>query len=205
MSAAGGVGTPEPWVKSNIQKHPNHVSLDGRFLIYDAHDPVRRQDLWIVPLAGDRKPIPFLMTAADETAGQFSPDGKWVAYSSDESGRRDVYVQGFAPDKVPAAAVGKWPISTAGGDKPRWRRDGKELYYISPDGKMMAVPVKSSATFEPGVAVPLFDTRVTGFFPYDVSSDGRFLINTVAEADAGASSPITVVLNWQRALSKLIH
>ena len=83
------------------------------------------------------------MTPADETFGQFSPDGKWIAYSSDESGRREVYVQGFAPDRVPAAAVGKWQISTAGGDKPRWRRDGKELYYIAPDRKMMAVPVKT--------------------------------------------------------------
>jgi len=193
----------EPLVKSATQKHPNHWSLDGRFLIYDDHT-AQKQDLWIVPMTGDNhKPIPFLVTPADETFGQFSPDTKWVAYSSDESGRREVYVQGFVPDHIPAAGVGKWQISTAGGDKPRWRRDGKELYYIALDGKMMAVPVKSTATtFEPGVAVSLFETHVTGFVPYDVAPDGRFLINTVMEDTSANSSPITVVLNWTAGLKK---
>jgi hypothetical protein len=112
-------------------------------------------------------------------------------------------VQGFVPDHVPAAGVGKWQISTAGGDKPRWRHDGKEMYYIALNGKMMAVPIKSTATtFEPGVAIPLFDTHVTGFIPYDVAPDGRFLINTVMEDSAANSSPITVVLNWTAALKK---
>jgi Tol biopolymer transport system component len=178
----------------------------GRYLIYDDHTS-QQQDLWIVPMSGgktgDHKPIPFLVTPADETFGQFSPDTKWIAYSSDESGRRDVYVQGFVPDHVPAAGIGKWQISTAGGDKPRWRRDGKELFYIALDGKMMAVPVKSSATtFEPGLAIPLFETHVTGFIPYDVAPDGRFLLNTVAQDAAANTSPITVVLNWTAGLKK---
>jgi hypothetical protein len=203
---AGGVGTPEPLlVKSPTLKHPNGFSPDGRFLIYDDHT-AQRQDLWILPIepppSGERKPIPFLVTQADETFGQFSPDGKWIAYSSDESGRREVYVQGFAPDRVPAAAVSKSQISTAGGDKPRWRRDGTELYYIAPDRKMMAVSVKLGPPFEPGVAVPLFDTRVVGFFPYDVSPDGRFLLYTPSEGDTPASSPVTIVLNWQAALKR---
>lgn len=192
-------------LKSPTVKHPNHVSPDGRFLIYDDHT-AQRQDLWMLPLeassTGDRKPIPFLVTQADETSGQFSPDGRWTAYSSDESGRREVYVQGFAPDRVPAAAVGKWQISTAGGDKPRWRRDGRELYYIALDGKMMAVPVKIGPVFEPGVAIPLFQTNATGFFPYDVSADGRFLVNTVSDVAAPASSPLTIVLNWQATLKR---
>jgi eukaryotic-like serine/threonine-protein kinase len=204
--SATGVGSPEPLlVKSLTVKHPNHFSPDGRFLIYDDHTD-QRQDLWILPIeapsGGERKPIPFLVTAADETFGQFSPDGRWIAYSSDESGRREVYVQGFAPDHIPATAVGKWPISTAGGDTPRWRRDGKELYYIAPDRKMMAVPVKIGPTFEPGVAVPLFETRVAGFFAYDVSADGRFLLNTVSDIAAPASSPVTIVLNWQAMLKR---
>jgi hypothetical protein len=112
-------------------------------------------------------------------------------------------VQGFVPDHIPAAGIGKWQISSAGGAKPRWRRDGKELYYIALDGKMMAVPVKSTATtFEAGVAVPLFDTHTRGYTPYDVAADGRFLINT-AMGDASAnSSPITVVLNWTAELKK---
>ena len=94
----------------------------------------------------------LLIPQSDETYGQFSPDGKWIAYSSTESGRREVYVQGFAPDRVPAAAVGKWQISTAGGDRPRWRRDGRELYYIALDGKLMAVPVAIGNAFKVGVA-----------------------------------------------------
>ena len=110
---AGGVGAPEPLlVKSPTVKHPNGFSPDGRFLIYDDHT-AQRQDLWILPhraaAGGERKPIPFLVTQADETFGQFSPDGKWIAYSSDESGRREVYVQGFAPDRVPAA--GRWQVA----------------------------------------------------------------------------------------------
>jgi Tol biopolymer transport system component len=203
---AGGVGAPEPLlVKSSTVKHPNGFSPNGQFLIYDDHS-AQRQDLWILPIepspSGERKPIPFLVTQADETFGQFSPDGKWIAYSSDESRRREVYVQGFAPDRVPAAAGGKVQISTAGGDKPRWRRDGKELYYIAPDRKMMAVPVKLGPPFEPGVAVPLFETRVVGFRPYDVGADGRFLLYTPTEAGAPASSPVTIVLNWQAGLKR---
>jgi Tol biopolymer transport system component len=203
---ADGTGAPEPLlVKSPTVKHPNGFSPDGRFLIYDDHT-AQRQDLWILPIepssGGDRKPIPFLVTPADETYGQFSPDGKWIAYSSDESGRREVYVQGFVPDRVPTAGVGKWQMSTAGGDKPRWRRDGKELYYLAPDRKLMAVPIKLGPPFEPGVAVPLFETRTVGFFPYDVSPDGRFLLNTAAESEATQSSPITIVLNWQAELKR---
>jgi Tol biopolymer transport system component len=204
--AANGVGMPEPLiVKSPTVKHPNDVSSDGRFLIYDDHTS-QRQDLFILPLApssgGERNPFPFLATAADETFGQFSPDGKWIAYDSDESGTPEVYVQGFAPDQVPAAAIGKWQISTAGGVKPRWSHDGKELYYLAPDRKLMAVPVKTGSTFEPGVALPLFETRVTSFFPYDVAADGRFLINTPSEAPTLIASPVTVVLNWQPSIRK---
>lgn len=207
-TAASGIGTPEPLlVKSPTVKHPNDFSPDGRFLIFDAHSPKQFQDQWVLSVAPehdpplpDRKPIPFLVTPADETFAQFSPDGKWIAYSSNESGRREVYVQGFAPDRVPAAAVGKWQISAAGGDKPRWRRDGTELYYITPDGTLMAVPVKIGDSFQPGVAVPLFDTRLVGFFPYDITADGRFLMLMPAEGGAATSSPITIVLNWQAGL-----
>jgi eukaryotic-like serine/threonine-protein kinase len=205
--AGDGTGVPEPLIaKSPTVKHPNGVSPNGRFLIFDDHT-AQRQDLWILPLAapptgGERKPFPFLVTAADETFGQFSPDGKWVAYDSDESGVREVYVRGFAPDRVPAAAFGKWQISTAGGNKPKWSHDGKELYYIAPDQKLMAVSVKSGTTFEPGLAVPLFDVNSPSFFPYDLAPDGRFLVNTPQESGAVDVTPPIVVLNWQSALTK---
>lgn len=200
---ANGAGAPELVFRSGIVKHPNDWSLDGRYVIYDEHTAQRKQDLWIMPMSnpGEHKPFPFLATPADETDGAFSPDTRWVAYSSDESGRREVYVQGFVPDHVPAAGIGKWQISSAGGAKPRWRRDGKELYYLGNSGKMMAVAVKSTATtFEPGVPVPLFDTSTAGFTPFDVAPDGRFLINTIEESKAASS--ITVVLNWTEGLKK---
>jgi Tol biopolymer transport system component len=204
---ADGSGAAEPLlVKSPTVKHPNAVSPDGRFLIYDDHT-VQYQDLWILPLeaspgGGERKPIPFLVTAADETFGQFSPDGKWIAYSSNESGTREVYVQGFAPDRVPAATGGKWRISSNGGDKPRWSHDGDELFYIASDRKLMAVSVKIGSTFEIGKPVSLFDTNVISFMPYDVTRDGRFLMNTLGAAPDPSASPVTMVLNWQAALTK---
>ncbi|MCU1382751.1 MAG: serine/threonine protein kinase [Acidobacteria bacterium] len=206
VSAANGTGVPEAWVKSENIKHVNQCSPDGRFLIYDDHNGTQRQDLWIlpVPAPGSRpgKPIPFLASSADETFGQFSPDGKWVAYVSDETGRREVYVREFAPDRSPAVGAGKWLVSTAGGDKPRWRHDGRELFYIAPDKKMMAVSVKPAAVFEPGLPEPLFDVETTGFAPYDVGADGRFLINTPLAASAIAASSITVMLNWTAGLKK---
>jgi Tol biopolymer transport system component len=198
---AGSAAPAELLVKSNLVKHPNDWSADGKFLIYDEHTATARQDLWIVPMESAHTPIPFLTTPADETSAAFSPDGKWIAYSSDESGRRDVYVRGFAPDRNPAAAGGQWTISLNGGDKPRWSRNGKELFYIATDGKMMTVPIKAGPAFEPGVPIPLFDTRVTGFMPYDVAPDGRFLINTMP-ADATSRSSITVVVNWFAGLQK---
>jgi eukaryotic-like serine/threonine-protein kinase len=198
---AGSAAPAELLVKSRLVKHPNDWSADGKYLIYDEHTATALQDLWIVPMEGAHTPIPFLTSPADETSAAFSPDGKWIAYSSDESGRRDVYVRGFAPDRNPAAAVGQWTISVNGGDKPRWSRDGKELFYIATDGKMMAVPIKGGPSFEPGVPIPLFDTRVTGFMPFDVAPDGRFLINTMP-ADATSRSFITVVINWFASLEK---
>jgi Tol biopolymer transport system component len=199
---AGSAAPAELLVKSSLVKHPNDWSADGKYLIYDEHTATALQDLWIVPMEGAaHTPIPFLATPADETSAAFSPNGKWIAYSSDESGRRDVYVREFAPDRNPAAAAGKWTISLDGGDKPRWSRDGKELYYIATDGKMMAVPIKGGAAFAPGTPIPLFDTRVTGFMPFDVAPDGRFLINTLP-ADATSRSSITVVVNWFAGLEK---
>ena len=109
---------------------------------------------------------------------------------------------GFMPDRVPGAGGGKWQMSTAGGDKPRWSRDGKELFYIAPDRKLMAVPVKLGPPFQPGVAVPLFEIQANGFFPYDVSPDGRFLISQPTAEDAPVSSPLTIVLNWQASLKR---
>jgi hypothetical protein len=131
-----------------------------------------------------------------ETGGQFSPDGRWVAYQSDESGRFEIYVQPF-----PAASA-KWQISTGGGTMPRWRADGKELFFIAPDTKLMAAAVTASGTtFEAAPPVALFQTRIVGGpgqilkHQYAVSRDGRFLINETAEAST--ATPITLIFNWK--------
>jgi Tol biopolymer transport system component len=193
-------GNEEALLKSFVPKLPTDWSLDDRFIVYGVIDPKTRWDLWVLPLTGDRQPFPFLRTDFDERQGSFSPNGRWLAYMSNESGRNEVYVRPFPP------GAGKWQVSTAGGDQPRWRRDGKELFYLAADRKLMAVEVKTDApTFESGVPEVLFQTRVGGKDSpgnyYAVTADARrFLLNSlVAEA---AHSPITVVLNWAAALNK---
>jgi Tol biopolymer transport system component len=110
-------------------------SFDGRHLLYSVRGP-KGGDLYVFSVDGEPKPVPFLATDYDERRGQFSPDGRWVAYDSNESGRDEIYVRGFP------GAVGKSLVSVAGGTQPRWRRDGREIYYVAPDNKLMAVEVK---------------------------------------------------------------
>jgi len=157
-------------------------------------------DLWTVPLSGDKKPSPFLQTRFNETNGRFSPDGRWVAYQSNESGRPEVYV---APFPGPG---GKWQVSTGGGVLPRWRRDGKELFFAVPtDGMMMAASVNGEASaFQVGAVQPLFQVRGGGprYF-YDVSADGqRFLLNALPEQSTAAAAPLTLVVNWTSGLKR---
>jgi hypothetical protein len=137
--------------------------------------------------------------AFNEVAAQFSPDGRWMAYTSNESGQPQVYVQA-----IPASGA-KWQISSDGGDQPRWRGDGKELFYISADQKLMAAPVKAEAGFETGPPQPLFEidpvAPLRGFFAYQPTADGqRFLVNMAAGESTRPA--INVVLNWRAALKK---
>jgi len=143
----------------------------------------------------DRKPIVVANTKFEERQGQFSPDGRWVAYETNESGRYEIVVQPF-PN-----ATSKVQVSTNGGVQPRWRADGKELYFIAPDRKLMAAPVTiSSSGFEPGKPVALFQTQImvgpaaAYRAQYTVSRDGRFLINQLVEESN--VTPITLILNW---------
>ena len=156
-----------------------------------------RGDIWVLPLMGDGEPFVFLQTEFNESHGQFSPDGRWLAYTSDESGRNEIYVRPFP------GPGGKWQISTAGGTLPRWGRDGTELFYLGEDDKLMAAEIKAagSAINVTGVR-PLFETRPirTGSV-YDVFSDGRrFLVNTQIEPEV--TSPITLVVNWMKDMRK---
>jgi serine/threonine protein kinase/Tol biopolymer transport system component len=195
---SSGAGGEELLLKSDVNKDTTDWSADGRYILYENNDPKTKGDLWVLPLFGDKQPFPFLATEFNERQGHFSPDGHWVAFTSDESGKTEVYVQSFP------AAGGKVQISTGGGAQPVWRRDGRELFYIDPDRKLMSVEVKAGATFEVGVSKPLFDTRVESYTNdnrYAVSPDGqRFLMNVPVEAQT--STPITVVLNWTADLKK---
>ena len=149
-------------------------------------------------------PTPFANTEFSEDQGQFSPDGRWIAYTSDESGRSEVYVQPFP---APVGGGSKTRISRDGGSQPRWRRDGKELFYLSPDGKLVAVNVIGGPIFKAGVPESLFQAlvvrgrreAVSDVLRWDVTPDGkRFLIDTVKTA----SAPLTVVRNWTTELRK---
>jgi hypothetical protein len=185
---------------------PDQWSRDGRFIVYSESGSNGKQDLWVLPVgSGDRKPIPFLKTDFDELHGQLSPDSAWMAYASDETGRREVYVRSFP------SGEGIQRISIAGGDQPRWRRDGRELFYAAADGKMMAVPIKAvtgpKPSLESGVPVPLFESHIiatpqtNGVFQYDVTPDGkRFLV--VTNNVAAVALPLTVVVNWTAGLNK---
>ena len=224
-----GAGMEARLVASDQAKSPTSWSADGRFLLYQSQDPQTNIDLWVVPMVGDRPstgsgrpepvegrtPFAFLKTPYREVYGAFSPDGRWVAYQSDESGRPEVYVgQLVQPGAAgttagaersvrlqPDQPGGQWQVSTAGGVFPAWRPDGKELYYLNPAGAMMAVSITvTGSAIELGAPVVLFDTRIFGGGgdaqqgrQYDVAPDGRFLINT--ELDS-ADAAITLLMNW---------
>lgn len=205
---SSGAGVEELLVESAQNKILSDWSADGRFLLYFSVDPQTDRDIWVLPMEGDRKPWVFLKTNFNERSGQFSPDVRWVAYMSNESGRLEVYVRPFVEPAAPGATGnaagatgGQWQVSTTGGIYPRWRPDGRELYYIGPNGEMMAAPIMATGTtLVPGAPVALFPTRIFGggvdnqqSWQYDLTRDGRFLINTVLD---DASAPITLLQNW---------
>jgi hypothetical protein len=199
--AADGGGTDKLVFRSPVA-YPSSFSRDGRWLMYTSVDPRTKEDLWVVSADGTGKPEPFLVTDNKETDGAFSPDGRAVAYVSDESGTSNVYVRSF-----PSTGAHKWQVSTAGGYQPRWRGDGKELFYISPTGQLMSVDITPGIATAPGRPAFLFQTAIFGGgasvnnWYWDVTADGqRFLINTVI----GGAEPSTlnVVLNWQSGLAR---
>ncbi len=192
------MGTPTGW--------GTDWSQDGRFVLYQMPSAKGERDLWIAPQVGDRKPFPYLQSQFNKQNGMFSPDGRWIAYVSDESGRDEVYVQAF-----PLSSE-KRQISTSGGSEPNWRRDGTELFYLAADRNVMAVPVKASgATFEPGSPKPLFQVPLSQLplgpmlllsrRSYAVGGNGQRFLTGRPVGDVTAT-PITVVVNWQAGLAK---
>lgn len=164
--------------------------------------------LWVLPLEAGRKPVPFLRTQFEEPDGRFSPDGRWVAYVTNESGHYDVYVRPFSPDALGqgiSSVGGKWLISENGGSSPMWRQDGKELYYIDLEGKLMEVSLTAGSEFKASVSKALFQAlpRVSGaaiLGQWAPSPDGKRFLFLVPEAQD--TPPFTVVLNWQAGLKK---
>lgn len=195
---ANGLGAEEVLLESQGNKNVNDISPDGRYLVYDTGGAAQSATgLWVLPLFGERKPFPLLPTKFAQRSSQFSPDGRYVAYSSNESGREEVYVQTF-PE-----ARGRWQVSTAGGAAPKWRHDGKELFYLAGE-KLMAVEVKTARSqLEAGIPKTLFDLNIgtTNRNSYVVTPDGqRFL--AIVRVEKGTTTPITLVVNWAAELTR---
>jgi Tol biopolymer transport system component len=200
LKNAGGVGQEEALLTSDHAKLADDWSRDGRLVLYRDQNPKTGWDVWALPLEGDRKPRPLVQTPFTEFQGRFSPDGRWFAYTSDETGRPEVYVQSFPP------SGGKWQISTSGGVQPRWGRDGRELYFHSASNEATAVDITTTreGIFTAGVPRKLFGAilvnRFTDRSSWDVTPNGdRFLVTSTtgqAAQAAGQVAPITVVVNW---------
>ncbi len=190
-----GFKSPEPKVMSSW-------SSDGRFLLYYLAIPPSQ--IWALSLA-DRKPFVVVRSDFNEAIGRFSPDNRWITYESNESGKDEIYVRPFDPSggSSPSGATsvsGKWMVSKGGGNNPLWRRDGKELFYLSSDGFAMAVDVTTSGVFQAGIPKQLFKVP-PGVLFWDVAPDGKRFVMPAPLA-SGAESSFTVVLNWQAALKK---
>jgi Tol biopolymer transport system component len=192
-----GSGASEQLTHTDASTHPIDWSPDGRYLLLQSISNAGVVGLSFVPLSGHGEMRPFVQNDFSVGQGQFSPDSRFVAYSSGESGRSEIFVRPF-PD-----GTEKWQVSSAGGSSPRFRRDGRELYYVAPDGMLMAVALSLSPRFEAAPPVALFKTTITatnfnfygGAAAYDVNRDGsRFLINTIARP--GSTPSLNLILNW---------
>jgi Tol biopolymer transport system component len=200
VAPATGGATDELVLKINRPVNvavPTDWSRDRHFIAYTQGSA--NTDVWILPLAGDRKPFPLASSSFAEDGATFSPDGRWIAYSSNESGQYQVYVQPFPP------SGGKIQISRNGGGQPMWRGDGRELFFIAPDSAMMAATIDASRQFQAGVPQALFASHAAGAVQgrrqYAVTKDGkRFLV--LALQPAAGSAPLTVVVNWLAAVQR---
>jgi Tol biopolymer transport system component len=194
---ASGDAREEPLVPDVRGINP-HWSSDGRFILFQRPGGVQNSiDLFAVRLGTSDAPIPIAQTEHGEREGRFSPDVRWIAYDSTETGRREVWIQPFPPTGA------RWQISRSGGVSPQWRADGKELFYAAGDGRMMAVPIEAGGAIRAGSPTPLFQTIFSGgvYANYAVANDGqRFLVSVPPALEDAA--PITVVLNWPAQLAE---
>ena len=195
---SGASGNDNLFLETKQNKTPTDWSTDGKFILFQTLDLETNDDIWALPMSGERKPFSVVQTRFAERDAQFSADGHWIAYQSNESGRFEIYVQSFPNGSV------KTQITNQGGAQVRWRRDAKELFYIAPDGRLIAIPIRlpsSTGQVEVGAGTPLFVAPVgdaiqgTDGPHYAASPDGtRFLINTLVEEQA---APLTLIVNWK--------
>jgi Tol biopolymer transport system component len=195
VTAADGGGKEEQLLslQEPARPIPTDWSHDGRALLYSAASPKTASDLLMLPLDGERKALPIVNGAFNESDGRFSPDVRYVAYVSDESGRNEVYVQTFPP------AEGKWQISAGGGTRPRWRRDGRELFFLSPDGMLMSVEIQKTAS-APQLGPPRMLLPLHGADDYEISPDGQRILAKAKFRERG-DNDLQVVLNWAAELA----
>ncbi len=188
---ASGAGQEERLLNAGNYRSASDWTAAGDLLVYHEGDPKTKLDLWVLPMTGERKPTVFLKTEFTERYGAFSPDGKWIAYTSDESGRDEIYVQPY-----PATGA-KWQVSREGGRRPQWSRDRREIYWLEEDGTLMAAEWSMGRTFQPGKVAALFETGVTEYRErFAVTADGqRFLVPAPVEETEGAR-PVTILQNW---------
>ena len=196
---ANGAGERKVLYQSKERAEPTDWSRDGRFLLAD-RGPIGAADVWVIPLARSSEAHALVQPPAYRNGGQFSPDGRWVAYTSRETGRAEVYVTSFAERGA------RWQVSARGGIQPRWRRDGQELTFVSADGELMAAAVGSRGSdFEVRDVKPLFHVNMfagprVGAHAYDVTPDGkRFLVNAAGEA---GEVRVALVDHWDAELPK---
>jgi hypothetical protein len=177
---------------------PCDCTRDGRFLIYSEAAPKTGYDLWMLPLTGRAAPIPLLRTESNERCGALSADGHWIAYASDESGRSEIYVRGFSDEGLTNR---KWQVSYFGGTSPKWRRNGRELYFIGADRTVNAVTVSLGPAFRSETPLKLFASGMANpDATFDVTADGqRFILPSAVSVESYAEPP-SVVLNWIRGI-----
>jgi eukaryotic-like serine/threonine-protein kinase len=189
----------ETFLETDQDKRPLDWSSDGKLLLYLTSDPKTGDDLWVLPVKGDRKPVPLATSPASEFEGRFSPDARWVAFVSNDSGRYEVYVRALAPDmRAASAGVGEpIPVSRNGGTRPRWRADGRELFYLDPMRNLMSVEITPGATLQVGEPKRMFQLPV-GTATSDTSGDGRTV--AIVPLEQAAQAPFSILLNWQSAL-----
>ncbi len=194
---ADGSGAAEKLLGSEHRIFPNSWSPDGKILVFNEVHPSTGADILVLPIEGERIPEPFLKTSFNEGSAAFSPDGRWIAYVSDESGQFEVYVSPFpGPGR-------KWQISTGGGIKPKWTSDGHELVYLN-SNKMMVVPVKTEPQFSPGKPKIMFEASAFELLYYDIMPDGQRFIMIDAGDHSSPPTQLNIVLNWFEELKKKV-